>query len=249
MATLDPRIDVIRDRYGLEASDFWELKQKKGTWVAKHSALEVAAVKAGIEFDNPTIVEAKTEAGIAAVCVAGSMDQDGKLRREWSIGEANPKNNMNAYPWAMAEKRAKDRVILKLIGIHGLVYSEDEMSDAGDERPPRQDAAPARQQHSRHDAEEPAEMSNTAAKAHWKTIYDEMADCTTLKQLQGAWNRHYRVYEQLPENLQTELRVQKDEMKDRLMDLEQKLQTEMADEVRRQSAKISPNFDALEARQ
>lgn len=235
MANLDPRIEVIRDRFGLDASDFWELKQKKGTWVAKHSALEVAAVKAGIEFDNPTIVEAKSEAGIAAVCVAGSMRGDNDvLRREWSIGEASPKNNMNSYPWAMAEKRAKDRVILKLIGIHGLVYSEDEMSDA-DERPPRQDAAPRQQ--SRHD-EEPTEMSNTAAKAHWKTIYDEMAGCTTLKQLQGAWNRHYRIYEQLPENLQTELRVQKDEMKDRLM---------AAEEARRPA--VAPNFDHLGAQQ
>lgn len=237
MANLDPRIIVIRDKYGLQDSDFWELKQKKGTWVAKHSALEVAAVKAGIEFDNPTIVEAKTEAGIAAVCVAGSIpDGDGVMRREWSIGEANPKNNMNAYPWAMAEKRAKDRVILKLIGIHGLVYSEDELSDAGDERPPRQDAAPRQQ--SRHD-EQPTEMSNTAAKAHWKTIYDEMAECTTLKQLQGAWNRHYRVYEQLPESLQTELRVQKDEMKDVLM----------AKEEARTAATVPANFDHLAAPQ
>ena len=233
---MDSRIETIRDKYGLQDSDFWELKQKKGTWVAKHSALEVAAVKAGIEFDNPTIVEAKSEAGIAAVCVAGSLaDADGVMHREWSIGEASPKNNMNAYPWAMAEKRAKDRVILKLIGIHGLVYSEDEMSDA-DERRPRQDAAPSQQ--SRHD-EEPTEMSNTAAKAHWKTIYDEMADCTTLKQLQGAWNRHYRVYEQLPESLQTELRVQKDEMKDVLM----------AKEEARQAGTVAPNFDRLGAPQ
>ena len=81
-------------------------------------------------------------------------------------------------------------------------------------------------------------MSNTAAKAHWKTIYDEMAECTTLKQLQGAWNRHYRVYEQLPESLQTELRVQKDEMKDRLM----------AQEEARLAA-VPPNFDGLGAQQ
>ena len=31
-----------------------------------------------------------------------------------------------AYVYAMAEKRAKDRVILKLIELHGLVYSEEE---------------------------------------------------------------------------------------------------------------------------
>ena len=208
METLDPRIEIIREKYGLDTADFWELPQKKGTWLVKHAALELAAVQADIRFDMPTIIEAHSADGIAAVAVQGQMGD----RFEWSIGECSPKNNKNAYPWAMAEKRAKDRVILKLIGIHGLVYSEDELSDA-DERRPRQDAAPSQQ--SRHD--EPDEMSNTAAKAHWKTIYDEMADCTTLKQLQGAWNRHYRIYEQLPESLQTELRIQKDEMKDALM--------------------------------
>lgn len=245
---LDPRIEAIRVEYGLSKDDFWELPQKKGTYCAKHAALEVVAAKAGIVFDMPQIIEAHGAEGTAAVCVRGTFAQ----RSVWSIGECNPKNNRNAYPWAMAEKRAVDRVILKLIGIHGLVYSEDELSDA-DERLPRQDAAPApRQQQSRHDAEEPAEMSNTAAKAHWKTIYDEMADCTTLKQLQGAWNRHYRVYEQLPENLQTELRVQKDEMKDRLMAAEEQALAEAADESRRlhkQAGIVPPNFDHLGAPQ
>src|SRR5690606_10282272 len=32
--------------------------------------------------------------------------------------------------WAMAEKRAIDRVILKLVGIHGLVYSEEEIDSS-----------------------------------------------------------------------------------------------------------------------
>jgi hypothetical protein len=173
---LDPRITVIAEKYGLQDTDFWELKQKKGTWVAKHAALEVAAVKAGIEFDNPTIIEAKTEAGIAAVCVVGTMpDDNGVLHREWSIGEASPKNNMNAYPWAMAEKRAKDRVILKLIGIHGLVYSEDEMSDA-DERPPRQ--------------VEGTEVKHTS-KAIARPIDGEMRDeidaCQTVEELKILW--------------------------------------------------------------
>lgn len=231
---LDARIEAIRTEYGLAREDFWELPQKKGTYCVKHAALEVVAAKAGIVFDMPQIIEAHGAEGTAAVCVRGTFGQ----RSVWSIGECNPKNNRNAYPWAMAEKRAVDRVILKLIGIHGLVYSEDEMSDA-DERPPRQDAAPATRQQSRHDAEEPLEMSNTAAKMHWKTIYDEMADCTTLKQLQGAWNRHYRVYETLPEHLQTELRVQKDEMKDRVM----------AAEEQRKAAAVRPNFDHMEAPQ
>jgi len=54
-------------------------------------------------------------------------------KSEWTYGEATPKNCKNSYPYAMAEKRAKDRIILKLIGCHGEVYSEaesDEFVDA-----------------------------------------------------------------------------------------------------------------------
>jgi hypothetical protein len=135
MSKLDPRIEAIRVKYDLEPTDFWELPQKKGTWVAKHSALEIVAVKADIRFSAPQIIEANTSEGIAVLSVTGSMyervsDKESRqLREEWATGEASPKNNKNAYPWAMAEKRAKDRVILKLVGIHGLVYSEDEMPE------------------------------------------------------------------------------------------------------------------------
>lgn len=125
MAALDPRIEAVRVQYGLAASDFWELPQKKGTWVAKHAALEVAAAKAKIVFAPPLVLEADGTAKSAALCVTGTMGD----RTEWSIGEASPANNKNAYPFAMAEKRGKDRVILKLIGIHGLAYSEDEADD------------------------------------------------------------------------------------------------------------------------
>jgi hypothetical protein len=138
MANLDPRIEVIREAYGLSREDFWELPQKKGTWLVKHAALELAAAKDGIAFDNPIVIEANTEAGIAVLSVCGIS---GNGRREWATGEASPKNNKNSYPWAMAEKRAKDRVILKLIGIHGLVYSEDEMD--GDTRATASAAAAA----------------------------------------------------------------------------------------------------------
>lgn len=132
MADLDPRIEAVRKEYNLSASDFWQLPQNK-QWVCKHSALEVVAVKAGIRFDMPQIIEAKGGDGVAAVCVQGQMGE----RFEWSIGECSPKNNRNSYPWAMAEKRAKDRVILKLTGIHGLVYSDEEVagSDVADTAP------------------------------------------------------------------------------------------------------------------
>ena len=54
---------------------------------------------------------------------------------EWSIGEAAPYNTTNKYPYAMAEKRAKDRVILKLVGLHGDVYSEEEADEFKNQKP------------------------------------------------------------------------------------------------------------------
>jgi len=140
MSKLDPRIEAIRAKYDLDASDFWELPQKKGTWIAKHSALEIVAVKANIVWSMPQIIESASIDGIAAMVVMGTMG----TRSEWATGEAGPKNNKNAYPWAMAEKRAKDRVVLKLSGIAGLVYSEDEADDFKQpaDTPPKPSARP-----------------------------------------------------------------------------------------------------------
>ena len=45
-----------------------------------------------------------------------------------SYGEVTASNNKNAYPVAMAEKRALSRVVLKLAGMYQLgVYGEDEI--------------------------------------------------------------------------------------------------------------------------
>lgn len=123
-ASLDPRIEAVREAYGLDRDDFWQIPQNK-QWVCKHAALEVVATKANVEWDLPQVIQADTANGIAVIVASGKMGK----RVEWATGEANPKNNKNSYPWAMAEKRAKDRVVLKLVGIHGLVYSEDEADD------------------------------------------------------------------------------------------------------------------------
>lgn len=100
-----------------------------GTWVAYHKAIERIAAKAGIKYEKPDVLVAEREA--AAILVTGALG----AKTEWSIGEAVINLNYKvsgkqaAYPFAMAEKRAKDRVVLKLIGLHGLVYSEEESDD------------------------------------------------------------------------------------------------------------------------
>ena len=102
-----------------------EIWNAHGTWVVKHAAIERVAHANGIEFQPPQIIEANSEKQIAVCMVVGVK---GDLT-EWSFGEAAPKNNKNAYPFAMAEKRAKDRVTLKLLGAHGILYSSEETDD------------------------------------------------------------------------------------------------------------------------
>jgi hypothetical protein len=126
---LEPRIEAVRATYGLSTDDFWQIKQNK-QWVCKHAALEIVAVKAGIEWFPPQIIEADAPNLVTSMIVTGKMGD----RTEWATGETNKTNysvqgKQPAYPWAMTEKRAKDRVVLKLVGIHGLVYSEDEAED------------------------------------------------------------------------------------------------------------------------
>ena len=96
-----------------------------GTYVLLHKALEKVAASKGIKFDEPKIINADISAKEVVVLVTGHMDD----KSEWSFGEAAPYNSKNSYPFAMAEKRAKDRVILKLVGLHGDVYSEEEADE------------------------------------------------------------------------------------------------------------------------
>jgi len=111
---------------GLNAREScWELPQRKGTWIMKHKSLERIGAHKGIKFDLPTIIESDAEKKICIIMVSGTLGE----ASEWSIGEATAYNNKNAYPFAMAEKRAKDRVILKLVGLHGDVYSDIEADD------------------------------------------------------------------------------------------------------------------------
>lgn len=129
MSKIDPRTEAVLKKYCDDPKKaIWNCH---GTWIAYHAALEEIARKAMIRFDPPMVLEADGSNKVAAICVTGHMGE----ATEWSIGESAPGNNKNAYPFAMAEKRAKDRVILKLIGLHGAVYSEEEADDFKSSQP------------------------------------------------------------------------------------------------------------------
>lgn len=104
-----------------------------GTPVVLHKYIEIIGAKLNVSIDSLDVVEANAEKGIVSMkCVASIKD-----RQVISYGECSPKNNKNAYPYAMAEKRAVDRCILKLANLHGFVYSENEIDDKAPSSKPK----------------------------------------------------------------------------------------------------------------
>jgi len=135
-------VKMIADRFKeagvrLGGDDTWKVQGKP---VIKHSALERLAAGCSISFDAPQVL--RSESDECVIVVTGRMGD----KVEWSIGEARiglnyrVSGNQAGYPYAMAEKRAKDRVIIKLVGLHG-VYSSEESDDFRDV--PKDDARPA----------------------------------------------------------------------------------------------------------
>ena len=88
----------------------------------KHLEVEKLAQLYNIET-NIDLVNCNLEKDVAVVKAAALYNQ----KKFYSLGEVSPKNNQFDYPIAVAEKRAVDRVILKALGIHGNVYSDQEM--------------------------------------------------------------------------------------------------------------------------
>jgi hypothetical protein len=131
---MDKRVEKILKQYlpdDMALKDaVWKHKQS-GLYIASHKALEIVAAEAGVTYDNPQVLELNLDAKTCAVLVTGRL----KEACEWSIGESATYNTNIGYPCSMAEKRGKDRVILKLLGIHGFIYSEEEIEESKKDKP------------------------------------------------------------------------------------------------------------------
>ena len=180
---LDPRLIEILTKHGedVEAA-IWDCH---GTWVVYHSAIERIAAKAKVVFDMPQIIEANSANKTVAIAVRGVMGETS----EWSFGEATPANNKNAYPYAMAEKRAKDRVVLKLVGLHGLAYSEEESDDFKPNAPPRK-ANGLPEKGYREDGTRTSYALKNEQPELWEEFQRELAECQThvsLERFKTEW--------------------------------------------------------------
>ena len=121
----------------LETLKTIDMTQEQATWdvhgtpVLLHKACEKIAAVHNIVFDAPVMIESDAGKKHAVMCVTGHMGD----KTAWATGEVAPYNNKNNYPFAMAEKRAKDRVILKLLNLTGDVYSEEEADEFKEAQP------------------------------------------------------------------------------------------------------------------
>ena len=120
---IDPIVKDILNELKFNPSEcLWE---KHGATCMKHRYIEIAGQNKGVVINSLDEVEKNSAEGVVAIKCTASLGKAKVI----TYGEATPKNNKNGYPYAMAEKRAVDRAILKLIGIHGFVYSDDEVDD------------------------------------------------------------------------------------------------------------------------
>lgn len=167
MARYPDHIREIVAKYDLKPDELWQVHGS--TWVIKHKAIERIGAQLGISWHAPHVIEGNTADKTVVVLVTGSIDS----RIEWSFGEASPANNKNAYPWAMAEKRGKDRVILKFLAAHGDVYSEEEAEDFKEPQPTRKSSYA---------------MKKDSPDA-WPTFEAAIRATTTTEALDAAWKQ------------------------------------------------------------
>ena len=116
------KIKELAQKYNLSKDDFWELKRgTRSMWIITHDACEKIAAKENIQFGAPTIYRDSNQ----DVAIVGDAKRGNKVI--WSTGEASPKNCKAPYMFAMAEKRLKDRLVLKLINAYEYaIYSDSE---------------------------------------------------------------------------------------------------------------------------
>ena len=164
-------IKQLAEKYGLTKDDFWELRKNSNKWIITHDACEKIAVQENIVFEPmevvsyiPSIITENGEkvqqvrygreswkpawagtcqkkSGDVALLITGykADNPDYKIQ---TTGEANALNCTAEYYFAMAEKRGKDRVILKLINAYEYgIYSDVEADSFG-----KQDKAPTEKQ-------------------------------------------------------------------------------------------------------
>lgn len=117
--------DFLRElskKYNLGPGDFY--KQKNQGWVIiTRKGIDKIWVKSDIQVEYDVIKSERDHCIVKAKAFKAG-------RSVQTFGEANTDNCKNAYPMAMAEKRAYARAVLKIEGAYAEgIFSEDESDE------------------------------------------------------------------------------------------------------------------------
>jgi len=127
------RFKTLAKKYDLQSTDFW--KSPQGFVIVSRRGIEKIqnGLNARVSFE--TVPEFSSPADNKFVLKAtGEMEVRGSRNKVTeTYGESSPKNTRGgaqAYPIAMAEKRALSRCILKMSDMYTLnVFGEDEIDE------------------------------------------------------------------------------------------------------------------------
>ena len=122
------RLRELAAKYNLGKEDFFKIHNSV---IVTRTGVEKIAIAANINLRYEVIHMDLEKKHACVKCVAEQVFDDRVVTaRAESFGESTPYNTKNAYPVAMAEKRAKARAILQLTEFYSEgVYSEDEADD------------------------------------------------------------------------------------------------------------------------
>ena len=114
-------IKDLAKKYKLEHEDFWKCHDN---WILTHDACTKIGHKENISLDKiESIYQSETESKFLITMSKGETSIT-------SVGEASKSNCTSRYLSCMAEKRGRDRCVLKLIKAYEWgIYSEEEAED------------------------------------------------------------------------------------------------------------------------
>ena len=124
-------INDFKTKYQLSGEDFWQLKVGgKQQWIIKHNAMERVAMIEKMSW-KLEVLNFAPDVVVKAIVYHPSTGNTIE-----SLGEASSNTTKQSFLYAMAEKRAVDRCVLKLLNAHAYLYTDGDADEfkAEDER-------------------------------------------------------------------------------------------------------------------
>jgi hypothetical protein len=124
--TSEERMVRLYKEYNLDKEDVFSHRHYK---IITRSGIDKIQAAAKIDVTYELVYTEFGPDGLYVGIKATGVRGEKKIE---TYGEAAPNNTTQNYPFAMAEKRAMARVVLKLAGLYELgFFSEDEADDFG----------------------------------------------------------------------------------------------------------------------